>query len=97
VDPGTGLNDMEKRKFLPLPRLKLRSLGRPARSQWLYRLCYPGSKEKDILLLIHLGALPLTEKQYGMTLKGKKYIVTCQPIVGLGSSALLGSRQLSAS
>jgi hypothetical protein len=43
VDPRVGLDDLEKRKFLTLPGLKLRSLGRPARSQSLYRLCYPGS------------------------------------------------------
>jgi hypothetical protein len=37
-----GLDDVEKRKFLNLPRLELRSLGHPARSQSLYRLRYPG-------------------------------------------------------
>jgi hypothetical protein len=35
------LDDMEKREFLILPRLELRPLGRPARSQSLYRLRYP--------------------------------------------------------
>jgi hypothetical protein len=43
VGPRTGLDDVEKRKFLPSPGLKLRALGRPARSQSLYRLSYPGS------------------------------------------------------
>jgi hypothetical protein len=38
VGPRSGLNDVEKRKFLTLPRLELRPLGRPARSQLLYRL-----------------------------------------------------------
>jgi hypothetical protein len=42
VGPRTGLHDMEKRKFLTLAGLELRSLGRPARSQLLYRLRYPG-------------------------------------------------------
>jgi hypothetical protein len=42
VGPRTVL-DMQKRKFVPLPGLKLRPLGRPARSQSLYRLRYPGS------------------------------------------------------
>jgi hypothetical protein len=32
VDPRAGLDDMEKRKFLTLQGLKLRPLGRPARS-----------------------------------------------------------------
>jgi hypothetical protein len=41
VDPRNGLDDMEGREFLTLPGLELRSLGRPARSQSLYRLRYP--------------------------------------------------------
>jgi hypothetical protein len=32
VDPRTGIEDMEKRKFLPLPGLEFRPLGCPARS-----------------------------------------------------------------
>jgi hypothetical protein len=44
VDPKAGLDDMEKRKFLILPGLELRPLGCPARSQSLYRLCYPSLK-----------------------------------------------------
>jgi hypothetical protein len=43
VDPTTGLDDVEKRIFLILPGLELRPLRRPARSQSLYRLRYPGS------------------------------------------------------
>jgi hypothetical protein len=39
-----GLDDVEKRQFLTLPGLELLSIGRPARSQSLYRLSYPGSK-----------------------------------------------------
>jgi hypothetical protein len=38
VDPRAGVDDVEKRKFLILPGLKLRPLGRLARSQSLYRL-----------------------------------------------------------
>jgi hypothetical protein len=41
VDPRAGLDDVEKKKFLPLPGLEIRSLGRRARSQSLYRLRYP--------------------------------------------------------
>jgi hypothetical protein len=37
VDLRTGLEDVEKRKFLTLPGLELRPLGRRARSQSLYR------------------------------------------------------------
>jgi hypothetical protein len=43
VGRRAGLDNLEKRKFLTLPRLELRLLGRPARSQSLYRLHYPGS------------------------------------------------------
>jgi hypothetical protein len=43
VGPRTGLDDVERRTFLTLPGLELRPLCRPARSQSLYRLSYPGS------------------------------------------------------
>jgi hypothetical protein len=43
VEPRVGLDDVEKRKFLTLPGLELWPLSRPARSQSLYRLRYPGS------------------------------------------------------
>jgi hypothetical protein len=43
VDPRAGVDGFEKRKLLPPPGLELRPLGRPARSQLLYRLLYPGS------------------------------------------------------
>jgi hypothetical protein len=42
VDLRAGLDDVEKRKFLTLPGLELRLLGRLARSQSLYQLRYPG-------------------------------------------------------
>jgi hypothetical protein len=44
VGPKACLDDVEKRKFLTLPGLELRPLGRPARSQALYRQRYPGSR-----------------------------------------------------
>jgi hypothetical protein len=40
VGPRTSLDDVERRKILPLPVLKLRSHGRPTRNQSLYRLLY---------------------------------------------------------
>jgi hypothetical protein len=43
VDLRVGLDDLEKRKFLSLPGLELRPLGRTARSWSLYRLRYPDS------------------------------------------------------
>jgi hypothetical protein len=42
VGPRAGLDDVEKEKFFTLPGLKLRTLGRPARSHSLYRLSYSG-------------------------------------------------------
>jgi hypothetical protein len=42
VDPRTGLDDVERRKFLLLPGLEFRPLDRPSSSQLLYRLRYPG-------------------------------------------------------
>jgi hypothetical protein len=41
--PRAGLDAVEKSKILSLPGLELQTLGRPARSQSLYRLSYPGT------------------------------------------------------
>jgi hypothetical protein len=43
MDPRAGVDDVDKRKSVNLPGYELRPLGRPARSQSLYRLRYPGS------------------------------------------------------
>jgi hypothetical protein len=43
VGPRAGMDDVDDRKFLTLPGLEHRPLGRAARSQSLYRLSYPGS------------------------------------------------------
>jgi hypothetical protein len=47
VGPRAGLDHAKKRKCLPLPGLELQPLRPPARSQSLYRLCYPGSSIFD--------------------------------------------------
>jgi hypothetical protein len=44
-DPSTGLDDVQKRKFLTLTGLELRPLGCPDCSQSLYRLHYPSSQK----------------------------------------------------
>jgi hypothetical protein len=49
MGPRAGLDDLEKRKFLTLPGLELRPLGRPARSQSLYRLRYLGCLLSGVL------------------------------------------------
>jgi hypothetical protein len=54
VGPRAGLDDV-KRKFLTLPGLELQPLGRPTRSQSLYRLSYPGERR-----IIKIGGLPCT-------------------------------------
>jgi hypothetical protein len=43
VDTRVGLDDVARRKILLLSGIELRPLGRPIRSQSLYRLRYPGS------------------------------------------------------
>jgi hypothetical protein len=48
VDTRTGLDDVGRRKCLTLPGLELRHLCRPARSQSLYRLRYPGSLHAEV-------------------------------------------------
>jgi hypothetical protein len=41
VGPSADRNDVEKEKFLSLQGLEPQPLGRDARSQSLYLLCYP--------------------------------------------------------
>jgi hypothetical protein len=53
MDPRASLDHVEKRKFLTLPRLKLRPLDHPARSQSLYRLSYPGFST-DTPVMVHI-------------------------------------------
>jgi hypothetical protein len=68
VDPRAGLDDVEKRKFLTLPRLELRSLGRPARNQSLYRLRYPASRATHVYKII-FSILPLFKKNKSRPLR----------------------------
>jgi hypothetical protein len=42
------LEDVEKRRIMILKGLEHRPIGRPARSQSLYRLRYPGSSTRDL-------------------------------------------------
>jgi hypothetical protein len=64
VNPRVGLDDWEKIKFLHLPRLEFRPLCRPARSQSLYRLRYPGSSvHEDKHWLNYSRGYELTEWQ----------------------------------
>jgi hypothetical protein len=52
VGPRAGLDDMEKWKFLTLTGIELRHVGRPARTQSLYRLRCRGSSSLPIWINI---------------------------------------------
>jgi hypothetical protein len=64
VNPKAGLDVLEERKFLTLPGFELQSLGRPARSQSLYRLRYFGSLWSPVLSFKNRGET-LFEKYNG--------------------------------
>jgi hypothetical protein len=70
VGPRTGLDDMEKRKFLTLPGLEPRPLGRPACSQSLYRHFEP-----------HFNTGPVF--QYVYTVACMLIFLTCTSIVSI--------------
>jgi hypothetical protein len=53
VGPRVGLDDAEKRKFLTLPRLEIRPLGRLVRGQSLYRLRFSALTLFDVHSLIY--------------------------------------------
>jgi hypothetical protein len=57
VGPRAGLDYVEMRKLFTLPGLEVRTLGRPAGRQTLYRLSYPGSHTSAYRLLIHFSTL----------------------------------------
>jgi hypothetical protein len=71
-------------KFFTLPRLEHRSLGRPARSQSLYRLSYPGSSYDIILYYIIYGLYwfltPLLVVYFGVYTE--YHILTCHILQG---------------
>jgi hypothetical protein len=62
VRPRAGLGDMERLKFLTLPGLELRPLGRPARSQSLHRLRYHDSLSLSLSLYPRRGSVALTTR-----------------------------------
>jgi hypothetical protein len=47
MEPRASLDDVKKRRFLTLPGLELRPLGRAARSQSQYRLSYPAPDHRE--------------------------------------------------
>jgi hypothetical protein len=76
VGPRTGLNEVERRKLLPLPGLELSLLGRPARSQSLYRLHYPCSinnynNNNSIKFLFNYVQLSSPEDNYKVSTNNK--------------------------
>jgi hypothetical protein len=77
VGPRAGVDDTEKWKFLPPPGLEVRSLGRLARSQSLYRLLcrsqYPGGLRHELSSLARtLGSwvrIPLKAWIFGVYMR----------------------------
>jgi hypothetical protein len=62
VGPKTDLDGMEKRKFLTLPGLELRSLGRPARRQWGgYTTGTKNSRYRKVRKKVE--AIPVTDRE----------------------------------
>jgi hypothetical protein len=55
VDLRVDLDDMEKKKFLPLPGLELQPLGYTACSRLLYRLHYPIIFNVDYIFKLLIG------------------------------------------
>jgi hypothetical protein len=99
VGPRTGLDDMEKRKFLPLPRLEIRLLGRPACSQPLYRLLYLDSRNAVVYypkLLTPCYAVALSTKRVatsvGMSRDSSVGIVTGYGLDDRGGGSLSPGR-----
>jgi hypothetical protein len=62
VGPRGGMDDMEKRKFLPPQGLELRPIGRPACSQSLYRLRSPGSLDVNRLYGLKVWTVCCSQK-----------------------------------
>jgi hypothetical protein len=69
MDPRAGLDDLEKTKFLTLPGLELRPLGRPARSQSLYRLRYPGSRVNYVHMNLYRTLLDICFACYSLAIR----------------------------
>jgi hypothetical protein len=68
VDPRAGLDDVKKRKFLTSPGFELQPLGRPTRSQSLYRLHYSGSfnkNNKTVFVLFQADACATFQTEHG--------------------------------
>jgi hypothetical protein len=80
VDPRVALNDVEKRTFLTLPGLELRPLGRPARSQSLYRLRYPRSFRKDGNKSKLRTRRDQGQIQFAKLLAGTRFKTFCLPV-----------------
>jgi hypothetical protein len=77
VDPRAGLDEMEMWKFLTLPGLEPRPLSRPARSQSLYRLRYPGSYSEDLLFIFYLCSFIIFWRTF-LTDLSPRYLAGCR-------------------
>jgi hypothetical protein len=64
VGPRAGLDDIENWKFFSPPELELGPLGRPACSQSLYRLRYPGYYNSEVRLGKETKIQPSSQLRY---------------------------------
>jgi hypothetical protein len=80
-----SLDDVEKRKFLTLPGLELRPLGRLARSQSLYRLRYPGSLSTRVIKEIDIQFSKLCFYVYSIYAVAKGCTCNLRYISGFGT------------
>jgi hypothetical protein len=70
MGPRTGLDNVERRKILPLLGLELRHLGHPPLSQSLYRLRYPGRS----LYIYYLIIAGRPKKRRSIPGKGSRFL-----------------------
>jgi hypothetical protein len=69
IGPRTGLDNVERRKILPLPGLEPQPLDHPSRSQSIHRLRYPGSTSGSTV-----QSLPNADKEMPCTYVTRRFI-----------------------
>jgi hypothetical protein len=104
VDPRASLDHVEKRKFLTLQGFELRPLGRPASSQSLYRLCYPGSykaiiynSEREIMASQNSSSGSILQQQISQGKVNTEWVgvaIRLRFKNGMGSAQILAGHRL---
>jgi hypothetical protein len=78
VGPRASLDDMEKRKFLPLPALEHRPLGRPARSYRYTDCIIPAPKNISSSVIFSIQSQ--NSVSYGLEFLDLKFVCIAQGI-----------------